>query len=70
MKKLRTKNARLKIAVLFAVLVMSLPGSAGKPVLAWWGTIYPEFCFMGETSGTPRIHFWLIENLEKLLSVV
>ena len=38
-------------------------------ILAWWGNIYPEFCFMGErnTQGRPRIRFWLVENLKKYL---
>lgn len=35
-------------------------------LLAWWGSIYPEFCFQNSGDGKnykPRIHFWIWEKL-------
>jgi len=32
---------------------------------AWWGTMYPEFCFSEGSGDSPRkISFWLAEVLE------
>lgn len=50
MNYLRDRKNRLAVSVLAAVLAafltVSAPGRGGEPrVLAWWGTLYPEFCF-------------------------
>ena len=36
-----------------------------KKPSAWWGTMYPEFCFSEGSGDSPRkISFWLAEVLE------
>ena len=40
--------------------------ASNQNLLAWWGSIYPEFCF--QNSGDDkncklRIHFWIWEKL-------
>ena len=42
-------------------------------ILAWWGTLYPEFCFMKKKEeipegAKPRFRFWIVENWESLLA--
>ena len=42
-------------------------------LLAWWGTIYPQFCFMeaprteNGQKAEPRFHFWIVETLNALM---
>ena len=52
---------------------ITLPGSENfnknSNLLAWWGTIYPQFCFMevprteNGQKAEPRFHFWIVETL-------
>lgn len=34
------------------------------PVCAWWGTIYPKFCFSERKKGRVKISFWLAKALK------
>ncbi|MDO4307683.1 MAG: hypothetical protein Q4C77_12675 [Eubacteriales bacterium] len=81
MTYLRNKKNRVLLSILAAIaatlLTLSVPHTQKKPdVLAWWGTIYPEFCFSGaedlsdkELYGNPKelprvkISFWLAKAL-------
>ncbi len=72
---LRKLKNHLLIAILSAALIFPVIGNDRKSpeLLAWWGTIYPQFCFMenpdksGKETVKPRIHFWLMETFENLL---
>ena len=40
--------------------------ASNQNLLAWWGSIYPEFCFQNsgdDKNCKPRIHFWIWEKL-------
>ena len=50
MKWLKDKRQRLAVSLLAGFLAAALmAGGIGRPAgsgtLAWWGTIYPGFCF-------------------------
>lgn len=75
MNYIRNKKNRLLLSVLIAALAafltVSAPNVSGKQsVLAWWGTLYPEFCFVKTEDSddiSPRSHvkisFWLAKAL-------
>ena len=57
---------------------ITLPGQCkilikNSNLLAWWGTIYPQFCFMeaprteNGQKAEPRFHFWIVETLNALM---
>ena len=59
-----------------SLLGVSAWGSPQKNVMAWWGSIYPEFCFSEtdcyNTDGEkilpeqkPKISFWLAKAFER-----
>lgn len=58
-------------ALLTAVLLCPCSENFNKTsnLLAWWGTIYPQFCFMeaprteNGQKAEPRFHFWIVETL-------
>ena len=53
MEWLRDRKNRLTVSILAAMAA------------AWWGTMYPEFCFSEGSGDSPRkISFWLAEVLE------
>lgn len=68
---LRKNKYHIAAALLTAVLLC--PGSENfnknSNLLAWWGTIYPQFCFMEAPrteegqKAEPRFHFWIVETL-------
>lgn len=66
---------RLAAALIIAGLTVAA-GNGTSPLLAWWGTLYPQFCMAGEYREkeeteperdeiTLRFHFWLLEFLTK-----
>lgn len=59
-----------------ALLSISQPYVPQKNVLAWWGSIYPEFCFLevdengknvekNTSEQRPKISFWLAKAFER-----
>ena len=66
---------RLCASILTAVLLfpMFAPTTKTPPLLSWWGTIYPQFCFMEKPEedttkvAKPIFHFWFAETIRKLL---
>lgn len=72
---LRKNKYHIAAALLTAVLLC--PGSENfnknSNLLAWWGTIYPQFCFMEnpdeneKEAAKPRIHFWIMETFQNLV---
>lgn len=76
---LRNRMHRLELSVMAGMLAVSLAGGQPKPLLAWWGTMYPKFCFaegFGESAEENRgisernldkplkISFWLAKALD------
>lgn len=73
---LRDRKNRIFISMLAGAVLaaggLKMPAAAGTT--AWWGTMYPEFCFSdslnGETgsdgaeNNRPRISFWLAKALD------
>ena len=78
----KQQGTRIKAALLAglagAVLANTFPGQIRNlavqhreqaAVSAWWGTIYPQFCFMEAPrteegqKAEPRFHFWIVETL-------
>lgn len=77
MNHIRNKKHRIAISLLTAAAVVlltaSIPNTSGGPgILAWWGTLYPKFCYSQiapsseeEAAGRDRseshvkISFWL-----------
>lgn len=70
MKWLKNRKNRLLVSLLAAMAASSLVvggirESAKTGVMAWWGTLYPEFCFAEPGEDMPRkIGFRLAELLE------
>lgn len=82
-KKLRRKLSFVLFVAAVGVLMMrAMPGMSGKiakiaerrqeqtAVTAWWGTLYPQFCFSQfpeENKGQKddiKISFWLAQALD------
>ena len=72
---LRKNKYHIAAALLTAVLLCPCSENFNKTsnLLEWWGTIYPQFCFM-ETPRTengqkaePRFHFWVVDTLNALM---
>ncbi len=78
MEHIKTKRDILKrtgwiillVAMILAgsILEKNFAGSRQPQVYAWWGTIYPEFCFEkvednGENKPV-KISFWLAQALD------
>lgn len=72
---LRKIKYHVFIAILSAALIFPVIGNEKKSpeLLAWWGTIYPQFCFMEnpaeseKEAAKPRIHFWIMETFQNLV---
>ena len=68
---LRKNKYHIAAALLTAVLLCQGSENFNKNsnLLAWWGTIYPQFCFMeaprteNGQKAEPRFHFWIVETL-------
>lgn len=83
MERLRKRGDRVLLSVMTAMLVTSLtigiPSCPNRNVMAWWGSIYPQFCFSkwDETDEKgakdeetvqehrPKISFWLAKALDR-----
>lgn len=81
-KKLRRKLSFVLFVAAVGVLMRAMPGMSGKiakiaerrqeqtAVTAWWGTLYPKFCFSQfpeENKGQKddiKISFWLAQALD------
>lgn len=66
---LRNRKYRVQVAIVAGLLAVSLFGSAvsgrtAPGVVAWWGSLYPQFCF-SQTDQKPKISFWLAKALER-----
>lgn len=70
-------GAALALALMVMIIMEALPSgnicaapaekgySCDSPVLAWWGTLYPGFCFSGETEKGDKMKtsLWFVEFL-------
>lgn len=81
MKRLRKKENRMWIsfvAGLFAVmLTVNIPLSQQRSMMAWWGSLYPRFCFVREVEENDvrageegqehrrKISFWLAKAFDR-----
>lgn len=66
---LGNRKYRVQVAIVAGLLAVSLFGSAvsgrtAPGVVAWWGSLYPQFCF-SQTDQKPKISFWLAKALER-----
>ena len=72
---LRKIKYHVFVAILSASLIFPVIGNEKQSpeLLAWWGTIYPQFCFMEnpdeneKEAAKPRIHFWIMETFQNLV---
>lgn len=80
MNWLRNWKKRLLFSVAAGMLaVILMCGTAGNVenhrIMAWWGTLYPQFCFEETEADTdsdkntvkqsPKLSFWLAKALER-----
>ena len=70
---LKNRKKRLCISLIAALFLTAGTGAGMKknvPALAWWGSMYPQFCFAEEEEDTDekesevKISFWLAKQLE------
>lgn len=66
---LRNRKYRVQASILAGMLALALlggsvSGSHTPGVMAWWGSLYPQFCF-SQTDQKPKISFWLAKALER-----
>ena len=66
---LKNRKHRVQASILAGMLALALLGSsvAGPHtpgVMAWWGSLYPQFCF-SQTDQKPKISFWLAKAFER-----
>ena len=70
---LKNRKKRLCISLIAALFLTAGTGAGMKknvPALAWWGSMYPQFCFAEEEEDTDekepevKISFWLSKQLE------
>lgn len=70
MEWMKDRKNRLTVSVLAAMAAAALVADCIRipefsPAAAWWGTLYPEFCYAEEKEdGSPKISFWLAEVLD------
>lgn len=70
MEWLRDRKNRLTVSILAAMAAAVLVAGGVRyseytGMTAWWGTMYPEFCFAeGEKDCPRKISFWLAEVLD------
>ena len=80
MDRLRNRKKRFLISVLTGMLAVTFLSGPTKSVdnsniMAWWGTLYPEFCFAKNENVSdnyentvkepPKLSFWLAKALER-----
>ena len=53
---LRNRKYRIQVAI--------VAGRTAPGVVAWWGSLYPQFCF-SQTDQKPKISFWLAKAIER-----
>ena len=63
-RKHRVQASILAGMLALALLGGSVLGSHTPGVMAWWGSLYPQFCF-SQTDQKPKISFWLAKALER-----
>ena len=76
---MRNQKHRLELSVAVGMLAAILTAGQTRPVLAWWGTMYPKFCFAegfveneeenrgmnaGNSDKPIKISFWLAKALD------
>jgi hypothetical protein len=66
MKLLRDRKHRILISLLAGMTAVTLIQPRQEPVFAWWGALYPRFCY--EKTQDCEIHpikisFWLAKAL-------
>lgn len=74
---MRNRKHRLYTAIAAglagAILMSSTPEKVSVPppqkkeaaqAYAWWGCLYPKFCFSGERRGKVKISLWLAQALD------
>lgn len=66
---MRNRKHRMQVSVLAGLLAIvllggSVPEQRNPGVMAWWGSLYPQFCF-SQTDHRPKISFWLAKALER-----
>ena len=66
-RKHRVQASILAGMLALALLGGSVPGTHTPGVMAWWGSLYPQFCF-SQTDQKPKISFWLAKALERINS--
>lgn len=77
-EKMLKEGKRLFLSVLLSSCILTAdPDVFRTPVLAWWGTLYPEFCLVGKKAEKnehmnnghtqdrkPKISFYLAKLLD------
>lgn len=63
-RKHRVQASILAGMLALALLGGSVPGPHTPGVMAWWGSLYPQFCF-SQTDQKTKISFWLAKALER-----
>lgn len=74
MDYLKNRKKRICISLIAALFLTAGTGAGVQknvPALAWWGSIYPQFCFAENEDGNAdekepevKISFWLAKQLE------
>ena len=70
MKQIYKKENRILLSMITGMIVISLlcgiqwRGSQ-KNVLAWWGSIYPEFCFTELDRYVRKSSFYFFEHIKQ-----
>ena len=74
MDSLKNRKKRLGISLIAALFLTVVTGTGVQkniPALAWWGSMYPQFCFAeneeentDEIEPEVKISFWLAKQLE------
>ena len=75
MSYLRKIQYHILAAILAAAMLFPIFSNQNETqnVLSWWGTIYPQFCFMeipeedNLQESKPRFQFWIAETIKDLL---
>lgn len=73
MENLKNRKKRLCVSLIAALFLTAVTGSGGQrniSALAWWGSMYPQFCFAEKEEDNTKeeaevkISFWLAKQLE------
>ncbi len=63
-RKYRVQAAIVAGLLAFRFLEAAVSGRTAPGVVAWWGSLYPQFCF-SQTDQKPKISFWLAKAIER-----